>query len=434
MSKLSTLTSRGRFLGAAAALTLVSVASALSPMMVSADQIEHRSMTLSSTVAGDKSGDNVPGSSTNGAKVSYTFRFQAATTSNLQSMSFMFCDTAFGYIDAGDGSDIPLGTACVGAPTGFDASKAPDALVTIGANSEATWTTAASVKDNVIKISASSAVATNAADEVVVKFVADATHYIKNPTTETYTSGNFQNTFFSHIVTYSDNAWTTKKDDGTVTSAITKSIGITARVQETLRFSVGTRDLKALETYGGVTEDLPAVGATCDPLVGSNTLTMGDINGALSTTAAHDALSYFRVSTNAVNGTDINYAGKTLTSGSKTIAPSPTTGAVSTINTEQFGLGLVTSGDADWTINNSGTYSLVAPAYGAAVGTITGAPSGTASFAFDPASNGKPVTIISFLDNIICDTGVVRYVGNIDGNTPAGIYRTSINYIAVPRY
>ena len=153
MSKLSTLTSRGRFLGAAAALLLTTAVSAVAPTLAGAEQVTERSLRVSSSAAGDVV-VGLPGSATNGQKATYAFSFKAATAGSLQSMSFMFCTSAFGYLD-GNGDPRNINSNACASPAGFDATNAPTATVETGASSEF-WTTTAPTTpaNNVIKIGA----------------------------------------------------------------------------------------------------------------------------------------------------------------------------------------------------------------------------------------------------------------------------------------
>jgi len=237
-----------------------------------------------------------------------------------------------------------------------------------------------------------------------------ATDYIKNPTTT--------GTFFIRITTYSDTAWTTTVDQGTVANSTATQIAITAKVQEVLNFSVGST--------------VTAPGSSCTAFTDSGAVTLGDpTDGTLSFSQAYDAHSYFRVSTNANNGTIVYYSGDTLKSGTNSISAIGTSAAASAVGTSQFGLGLDSS---DTQAGSGYSFTSLTPTspYGAGNGTITNA--GTAQFAFSTASVTAPVQIASAAGTIVCDTGSVRYLGNISTTTPPGIYTTTISYLAVPTY
>ena len=147
----------------------------------------------------------------------------------------------------------------------------------------------------------------------------------------------------------------------------------------------------------------------------------------LSFNQAYDKHSFYRVSTNANNGTAVLYSADTLKAGSNSIAAIGATAATSVPGSAQFGLA-GDSSDPNWALT-----SLVETGnYDGGEGTIT--VGGTAEFAFDTASLTSPVEIATAAGTITCDTGVVRYLGNISTTTPPGIYKTSITYLVTPTY
>lgn len=427
MLKLSTLTSRAKFLGAAVVFGGIGLATALQPILVSADQVTVRSLALSSSaVSTAVTGD--PGSATNGQKVTYTFTFTPATSGDIQSWSAMICTTAFGYLD-GSGVPLALGSPCT-APAGFTALNLAGItpVVTVGGSPSAGWTLG-TAGANVIRISHATPVTVSDSTPVVISFPADATHYVTNPSSEM--------TFFAHMDTYSDASYATKVDDGTVANATSVSIGLTTKVQETLKFSVG------VATSGGALVDPSTTCVALSSGNNGNTLTLGDAQGALNPSNAYSAHSYFRVSTNSSAGTAIQYAGNTLKSGTAAMTAKNTidpigAGVASTTGTEQFGLGIdkddTTTYGFDF-VNDDSNPSLVTQSGYDASGT------GANVYSFvntEDSTNGttyhKPQTLAASTGNIDCSTGSVKYVANIRNNTEAGIYRTSINYIAVPKY
>jgi hypothetical protein len=388
---------------------------AISPNKASAAQLTTRSLTISSSANGSITTGN-PGEGGNGQKAKYTFGFTVPTTGNIGSVLFEVCTT-------------PLpGTTCT-SPTGFTAANATSVTTTgtgfstgfsvdtttnlTGAPYNCTGTTPG--RTNCIAIKRTTASVTSGV-AVTAAFGGGASDYITNPTTD-------NQAFFVRIVTYSDNAFATPVDAGSVASSTAQQIDITAKVQETLNFSVGST--------------VTAPSTTCAAFSDTGALTLGDVNGVLSFTQAYDAHSYFRVSTNAINGTKVYYSGDTLKSGSNSITaagttqPTPTTAAASAVGTSQFGLAI----DSSDTQSGSG-YSFTSLAatspYTAGNGTITNA--GTASFAFAPSSVTTPVQLASSSGTITCDTGSVRYLGNVSTTTPPGIYTTTVTYLAVPTY
>lgn len=354
-----------------------------------AAQITSRKLTLSSSANGDIT-TGAAGSGTNGAQARHTFDFTASGAS-IGSIEFLYCTT-------------PLpGTTCT-APTGMDAST----VTTVGGTSATGWslgTSGNAPTASRIRITHTAA-AVSTVNFAFGTGAGGGTDRIKNPTTDS--------TFFVRITAYSDTAWTTSVDQGTVANSTTQQIDVTAKVQEVLNFSVGST--------------VTAPGSSCTAYSDSGALTLGDpTDGTLSFAQAYDAYSFFRVSTNANGGTIIYYSGDTLKSGANSITAAGTSAVASSVGSSQFGIGIDSA-------NASHSFTSLTPTapYNAGNGTITNG--GTAQFAFSTASVTTPVQIASASGTIVCDTGSVRYLGNISTTTPPGIYTTTISYLAVPTY
>lgn len=362
---------------------------------VGAAPLTSRKLVVSSSANGNIT-TGAAASGSNGAQTRHTFTFTEGTAAaTIGSIEFLYCTT-------------PLpGTTCT-APTGMDAST----VSSIGGTTAAGWslgTSGNAPTASRIRITRS---ASNITDTQNLIFGAggSGTDYIKNPTVD-------NEEFFVRITTFSDTGWSTGVDAGTVANSTAEQIDITAKVQETLNFSVGT------------TATAPT--NSCNALSGS-ALALGDGDGVLSFQQAYDAHSYFRVSTNANNGTIIYYSGDTLKFGSESITAIGASAVASDVGVEQFGLAIDDTGTqtADQFTFNSLTAT--AP-YNDGQGTITDG--GDASFAFNTASVTTPVQIASSgLNTIICDTGSVRYLGNISTTTAPGIYTTTLTYLASPTY
>ncbi|HKR81559.1 MAG TPA: hypothetical protein VJR27_01005 [Candidatus Saccharimonadales bacterium] len=372
-------------------------------------------MQVSSSAVGSSAVGNA-GSGTNGQKAKYTFTFTPSTTA-ISSLSIMFCTTP-----------IPATGSCT-TPTGFDASHVASIQSTSLAGSPSLDTTTANpsnsqgicnggsstTRTNCVLLKWASGTAQSATAQTIV-VGGGASDYITNPTST--------GTFFARITTYSDNAYTTTVDTGTTASSTATEISITAKVQEALNFSVGV-------------SNSVAPGSTCTAFSDSGALSIGDPTNGLSSTTAYDGHSYFRISTNGINGTKVYYAADTLKSGSNSIAaagttqPTPTTAVASSPGIPQFGLAIDSSDTQSGNGYSFSSLSATAP-YTAGNGTITSG--GSALFALAPSSVTTPVQIASTGNVITCDTGSVRYLANIATNTPPGIYTTTVDYIAVPTY
>lgn len=385
---------------------------------VSAAQITSRSLAISSSANGTLN-VGAPGTGGNGQRARYTFSMVVPTTGDVQSILFQICATPLpgttctspsgltavnvaSVTTTGtnfSGFAVDTTTDLTGAPYGCDATTGP-----------------ATGRVNCIAIDRTNA--NDPAGVLTAEFGGQASDYITNPT-------NDNEEFFVRITTYSDSTFTNAVDQGTVANSTAQQIDVTAKVQETLNFSVGTTPTNP--------------GTSCDPLTDS-ALALGDSDGVLSFQQSFDKHSYFRVSTNANTGTVIYYSGDTLTLTGDTvqIASIGSTPATSARGTEQFGLAIDSAdpiGAFGYTFN-----SLVATgSYDTGNGDINLPLTTPAEFAYDTASVTTPVPLATSVaspteETIVCDTGSVRYLGNISTTTPPGIYTTTITYIATPTY
>jgi hypothetical protein len=363
-----------------------------------AAQITTRSLRLASSANGTVA-VGAAGTGGNGAQTRHTFNFTEGTVgATVGSIEFLYCTT-------------PLpGTTCT-APVGLDAST----VTSVGGTTASGWslgTSGNAPTANNIRITRT---ASNITDTQNIAFGngGSGTDYIKNPTAD-------NEEFFVRITTYATNAWGTVVDQGTVANSTAEQIEVTAKVQETLNFSVGTTPTDPLNSCVSLTGSALGLGLAPDYVLDFNT--------------AYDARSYFRVSTNANIGTAIYYSGDTLKFGGNDIAAIGTTATASDVGTEQFGLAIdVTDATAFGHLFNS---LIPQPPYDNGDGTITDG--GDATFAYDVASVTTPALIADSTaagtKTIICDTGSVRYLGNISTTTPPGVYTSTITYLATPTY
>jgi len=297
----------------------------------------------------------VIGSSVASASTTYAFTFTVPTATVIKSAGFAVCTTASG--------------AC-STPAGFSASSSTVAQPT-NLGDASGWSVDTGTV-GVLKLKKTGNVAAPTGDQTVT---------FSNVTNPSATNS----TFFMRITTYSDDAYTTAIDTGSVASSTAGQITVTATVDETLTFTL-----------------LAATAAL----------------GNLTTTSTGAATSSMTVSTNAATGYSVAYSGTTLTSGSNTITAiaSP---AASSMNNKQFGINLMANTTPLIGSNKTGTGS-GAPATGY----------GTADqFKF---ASGDTVASASVPTN--SNTYTVSYIANIDGVTPPGAYSTVLTYVATANF
>jgi hypothetical protein len=380
-----------------------------------AAQLSSRSLKVSSSAPGGTA-VGAAGSGTNGAQTAQTVTFTMGTNNaTIGAIAIIYCDnpiptTACTSSTAVTGNAQNITSASVtgsglgGSGWALDTTTNNPTITNYGTCNGATTT-----RNNCVLLKPSSAAASTGSPTVTIAYGGTGSNYYVNPTTNT--------TFYARVIVFS-NSYTTVVDSGSVASATVDQIAITAKVQEKLAFSVSSNYTAN-------------VGTACTTLPATTALALGDVNGVLDSGTSYDAFSYFRISTNALNGTVVQYSGDTLksTGGANSIT-ALTSETLSTRGTSQFGLGLNTV-HADHSFTNL----VASTAYDEANGAVDGAPA-AAKFNFATGSLTTPVTIASAptATTITCDTGVVRYAGNISTTTPPGIYTTAISYIAVPTY
>lgn len=324
----------------------------------SATQITGRAITLT----------NSAGGATN---VGYTFTTTAAlptTGTPIKSVDVQVCTTASGTCTT---------------PTGFTSASSTLSSQPSGLGSATGWTVNTVASGSLRILNAANA--TNPSGNVTITWGG-----VTNPTVT-------NTTFFGRITTYSDSAWTTPLDSGTVALSTATQIQVALAVDEALTFCTGTS----------------ITGTNCGTATGST------VNlGIASTTATASGTSIMAASTNGNSGYSVTVNGATLTSGANTIT-ALSTGGTSSIGTKQFGLNLVSN---------------TTPAVGVAVsgsGTATASANYNASNTFRFAT-GETVATIAGPTN--ANTFTISYIANIDGLTPAGAYTSNLTYIATANF
>jgi hypothetical protein len=460
--------------GACVAASVLLVVGIAIPMIVpkqagaSVELLNHRSLQLSSSAMGNISADARgiaynPGDGGDGQKSKDTATFTFTTLNpTLGAIVIMYCTTPVfqtacvtpgdsngnGTVDAGEGflsvTTINTSTVVTGL-TGTWATNTSDNTSNFNWTGDGTCNGSGTTRQNCVVIQKSTAAASETGNSghplVTVAYGGTGTEYVTNPF-PTLTNSNENYAFYARIIAFNDNTtagMTTSAivEVGSTAASTAQQIDITAKVQEILNFSVGATAVAPGTGVGSCV----ALGSTATD---TGAITLGDtVTGVLSTTQAYDNHTYFRINTNTVNGTVITYSGDTLktTIGTQQIDPmpvvvgSPNTGTQSFVGTKQFGLALDSSDQPSLSGQNAGysfTDLTADPPYNGGNGTVTNA--GTAKLAFEVASITAPKQIAHSTGGITCDTGSVRYLANISTNTAAGIYRTTVTYIATGTY
>jgi hypothetical protein len=329
------------------------------PSVVMGAQVTDRKLTLSTS------------NPAAGATVTYTFNFTVPTTGTVvRSWQAQICTTSSG--------------ACT-TPTGFVNSATLNQPSGLGASTG--WTGSAATAGS-LRMS-NTANATNPSGTQTVTFT-----NVTNPTTA-------NQTFYARITTYSDDAYSTAVDTGTVAAATATQIQLTGVMDESLVFCVGTS----------------ITGQDCSTISGS----LIDF-GTFSSTATRSGTSVMAASTNAQAGYSITISGSTMTSGPNTIRAATTQEASQTgaaAGQSQFGLNLKAN---------------TVPAVGAEV---SGSGIGAAVANYGTANQFRFVSgdiVASAAEETNANAFTSSYIVNVEGKQPAGTYTTNMTYICTTTY
>lgn len=325
-----------------AASIFMAVASMALAGHASAAQITGRALTLGSSVAS--------------ASTTYTFTFTVPSSTVLQSFEAVICTSASG--------------AC-STPSGFSNASSTLSSQPSNLGDASGWSVNTSTAGKLrIKKTGNSAAPTGSQTVVFGS--------VTNPSAT-------NSTFFARITTYSDDAWTTAVDTGTVAASTAGQITVTASVDETLTFTLSAATV--------------ALGTLTTSSTGSGTSTM-------------------TASTNAASGYSITVNGNTLQSGANNITALSSQTA-SSQGSSQFGINLKAN---------------TTPSVGS---NVSGGGSGTATSNYGTADlfrfvSGDSVASASAPTN--SNTYTVSYIANIAGSTLPGSYSTTLTYIATANF
>jgi hypothetical protein len=387
--------------------------------------------------------------------VTYSYSFTTATAASVQSIKFVACTTAFQTYSRDSSSAT---TGCV-APTTMNINQGSQSG-TNGFNNTTAFARVTSTTgncapaNNVLCVNRTQA----ASEPAAAKTIAWTTQ--TNPSTA-------NTAFYIGVYTYSDNAFATPVDAGTVASAVVTTLTIDARVAETLNFCVGSTSVD------DATTDPTNSGAhDCTVISGSSvnigTLDSGNINISPVTTNGGDSNNGIAmIRSNAANGatvayravpavTGANHLGTLRISGSTCSTPgnsnndgcinaAGTTQTTFSAGTEDFG---VTIAGTNCGSTSASSYTCTYPSsnnlvpqtnYVGKTGsycTTCNTADGGNGFAWD--ESGTPVTIASSSSSTIKQIDdealILKFAAASNIITPFGSYSVQADFIAVPSY
>ncbi|CAN5383694.1 hypothetical protein BH10PAT3_BH10PAT3_2670 [soil metagenome] len=268
--KAVTRTKRALHISSIGAQLAVLLAGLLAPLMLltgsaSAAQLTSRSVAISD--------------STVSTSTTYLITFTTPATTNIGSVIILACTTALGTCTA---------------PTGG----------TNNAGATGTWTGTSAT--NFTRTASNTGACTVANNQWCgTRTAASETNGVKTLSLGTQTNPSTTGSFYLRITTFTDAAYASPssagQDTGTVAASTAANLTITARIQESLTFCVGTTSVNDATTDPGA---CPIGGTSVDLGV----LTSAAHNYSVPRTDSGTATNGIaEVSTNAVNGTTISY-------------------------------------------------------------------------------------------------------------------------------
>lgn len=399
----------------------VLLAGLLAPLMLltgsaSAAQLTSRSVTISN-------------STVSATTVDFTIAFTTPVTTNIGAIVVQNCTTALGTC-----------TAPAGAVNNVDATAVWTGTSATNFSRQTTTTGGCTIGTNVWCGTRVAASETNGAKTIVI---------------DSNTNQSTTATFYLRITTFTDAAFTlpttSGQDTGVVAASTAANLTVTARIQESLTFCVGTTTVNDATTAPGA---CPLSGTSVDLGV----LTSGTNNYSFPRTDSGTATNGItQLSTNAVNGSSVSYF-SVQNSASGTLKVAGTACAVSTAyaggsktdicfndTTTQTvfattpaneGFGMTVAGTNCSATNAyacalaSGTNNLKAVAgYIGATATTFGTGTG---FAWNNA--GTPTQIASSTSVVDAESLILKFNAWPVATTPTGSYTVTSVYIATSTY
>jgi len=415
-----------------ALLFIWAIALPLMPEIAGAQQITARSLTL---------GTAVPS-----AVTSYTFNFTVPQTTAVKSFSAQVCSAAIGTCTTPSGFTVT--GSSISQPTGLGATTG--------------WTISTATAGQLRMSNATNATASSGSQAVFFTSVT-------NPNAAYITSNG--GAFYVRMTTYSDAAWTTAIDTGTVAAAVVQTLQVNAQVAESLTFCVGSTTVDS-DSTGTVASDCSAVAGSS---VNLGVLDSSKINITPMTTNCVPAdcgkNGVAMVRSNALNGTVIYYdavqqsgtnhkgtlriAGQTCDASANNASTSntdqcfniSTTQAAFTTANERFGMtvaGVNCGSTTSYTCTGTGTANLVRDAAYDGGGTSTyqatdldqiNGPTSN-GYAWDESGTAVQIasSAASTIKQIDDEALILKFAAHPLITTPFGSYQAQADFIAVSTY
>ncbi|HEX4774690.1 MAG TPA: hypothetical protein VH234_04185 [Candidatus Saccharimonadales bacterium] len=376
------------------------------------------------------------------ASANYTFTFTPGQTTQVESLLFQSCTTAVGTCTAPSGVNLSGGTV-----------------------SQSSWQGATSF----VKDTTTSSPACNVTTNLCAKRT-DTTSQTLTAHTITDTGATNPNgtscstancTFFVRISTFSDTAYSTPVDNGTVAGSTTQTLTINATIQEQLIFCIGATTIDDSNTstppacsgVGGTSVSLGPLSSANTSVTPVTVANGGDNNNGIAELSTN-ATSGAAVTYNAIQQSGTNHQGTLRVVGATCNAGSVntdqcvnaigTTKSTVTAGVEAFGMAVAginckatTAYTCSYTANSynlrkNSTYDATGSAttYDADTGLVAGTTAG--SYAWD--ESGTSGTVASSSTVLDKEALILKFAATPTIVTPTGSYSAQANFVATPTF
>jgi hypothetical protein len=293
--------------------SLLILSSGLTPLLnggtASAVAVTQRSLTITTGIAS--------------ATATYTFAFTPGSTTQIQSMIFQACTTALGTCTAPTGINLSGGAITKSGTWGGATNFTKDT------------TTNPTVGTPAVNCTTVSILCLTRTDTTVQTLVAHSIIDTGAVNQNSSNCGSAANcTFFVRVFSYSDTAYTTAVDNGTVASSTTQTLLVNFAIQEQLTFCIGTT------TIDDGTTAPPACASVSGTSLNLGTASSGNVSVSPVTVGnggdGNNGIA--ELSTNAANGATVTYDAVQAGSGTNHLGTLRVTGAscnAGNINTDQ---------------------------------------------------------------------------------------------------
>jgi hypothetical protein len=254
--------------------------------------------------------------------VNYTFTFTTQSTTTIQSLVFEFCDAPLGtcVLPGGAGAankiDVSQVTASAGTFTGTNADGFTDYT-----GADAGGCTEADGGSGVATMFCATRT------QALTETAGSKTFTINSISNPTIPSGNNEEVYV-RITTYSDTAFATAVDDGTVATAIVNQLTVTGRVQERLVFCVFALDdaVGSNNTVGTAATEFPTQCSAAEANESSNvdigvvdnlSIARSPVDNSPPSSLGNDKFGAAMVNTNASLGVSVSYYASADTGGTE---------------------------------------------------------------------------------------------------------------------